>query len=60
MNIKDEILHHIFPSASGTSLMLTLGEHFLFSVATGVAIYVITHTISFLTKSVLKKFRCPK
>lgn len=51
---KEELIHHILPATAGSSVMLSLGEHFLFSVAVGVSIWVITHGLSSLAKKVFK------
>jgi hypothetical protein len=51
---KDELIHHILPATVGSGYMLSLGEHFLFSVAVGVTIWVITHALSALTKKIFK------
>lgn len=58
MNLKEEILHHIFPGVSSFGAAFTLGEHFLFSVGVGVAVYCITHAISFGVRLLMKKFKC--
>jgi hypothetical protein len=60
MNIRDEIIHHIVPSASGAGIAMSLGEHFLYSVGVGVAVYCITHVISIVVKQIIKKVQCKK
>jgi hypothetical protein len=62
MNLKEEILHHIFPGLSSFGAAFSLGEHFAFSVGVGVAVYCITHAISFGVKALIKKFggKCDK
>lgn len=47
---KEEFLHHILPASASTGVMVTLGEHFLFSVAVGVTVYAITHGLTSLFK----------
>jgi hypothetical protein len=49
-----ELLHHILPATFGSGIMLSLGEHFLFSVATGITIWIVTHALSAGFKKVFK------
>jgi hypothetical protein len=56
MNLKEEVVHHVFPGLSSFGAAFTLGEHFAFSVGVGVAVYCITHAISFGVKVLMTKF----
>jgi hypothetical protein len=57
MNFKDEILHHVFPGLTSAGAAFSLGEHFAFSVGVGVAVYCVTHVISYIAKTIIDKIR---
>lgn len=56
MIFKDDLMNHIIPSMAGAGVMYSFGEHLVFSVLTGVLIFVITNALTFFAKKIFRKF----
>jgi hypothetical protein len=52
MAFREELIHHLIPAASSTSIMLNSGEHIATSLIAGVLLYVGTKLLDALWKKV--------